>query len=62
MHMAKAPALDPATFDGVLASARAAGIDAGKLEIRPGRSADKAWTVSEIDAGELEWHLVDKPL
>ena len=49
MHMAAAPALDPATFDGVLASARAAGIDAGKLEIRPGRSADKAWTVSEID-------------
>lgn len=49
MHMAMAPPLDPATFDQVLASARAAGIDAGKLEIRPGRSADKAWTVSEID-------------
>ena len=41
--------LEPATFDRVLASARAAGIDAGKLEIRPARSADKAWTVSEID-------------
>jgi len=49
MHMAMGPALDPATFDRVLASARAAGIDAGKLEIRPARSADKAWTVSEID-------------
>ncbi|WP_295519246.1 PepSY domain-containing protein [uncultured Pseudomonas sp.] len=46
--LAAAP-LDPATFDQVLASARAAGIDAGKLEIRPARSADKAWTVSEID-------------
>ncbi len=44
-----ATALDPATFDQVLASAHAAGIDAGKLEIRPARSADKAWTVSEID-------------
>lgn len=41
--------LDPATFDRVLASARAAGITAGKLEIRPARSADKAWTVNEID-------------
>ena len=41
--------LDPATFDRVLATARAAGIDAGKVEIRPARSADKAWTVSEID-------------
>ena len=49
MHMTMAPPLDPATFDRVLASARAAGIDAGKLEIRPARSADKAWTVSEID-------------
>jgi uncharacterized iron-regulated membrane protein len=49
LHMAMAPPLDPATFDQVLASARAAGIDAGKLEIRPSRSADKAWTVSEID-------------
>ena len=49
MHMAKTPSLDPTTFDQVLASARAAGIDAGKLEIRPARSDDKAWTVSEID-------------
>jgi uncharacterized cysteine cluster protein YcgN (CxxCxxCC family) len=22
----------------------------------------RGWTVSEIDAGELEWHLVDRPL
>ena len=22
----------------------------------------RGWTVSEVDAGELEWHLVDRPL
>ncbi|KUM43928.1 PepSY-associated TM helix domain-containing protein [Pseudomonas sp. EpS/L25] len=49
MPMAMAAPLAPSTFDRVLASARAAGIDAGKVEIRPARSADKAWTVSEID-------------
>lgn len=36
-------------FDQVLASARAAGIDANKLEIKPPKSADKAWFVREID-------------
>ncbi|WP_191601205.1 PepSY-associated TM helix domain-containing protein [Marinomonas algicola] len=36
-------------FDQVLASARAAGIDAAKLEIKPPKSADKAWFVREID-------------
>jgi uncharacterized iron-regulated membrane protein len=45
-----APAmLDPALFDSVLASARGAGIDAAKVEIRPAKSADKAWVVNEID-------------
>lgn len=39
----------PAQFDGVVAAARAAGIEAGKIEIRPATRADKAWTVSEID-------------
>lgn len=39
----------PAQFDAVLSAARAAGIDAAKLEIRPSYLADKAWTVSEID-------------
>ena len=54
-HMAMAaqqPAavtITPAQFDGVLASARQADITAGKIEIRPAYSADKAWTVSEID-------------
>ncbi|WP_159336849.1 PepSY-associated TM helix domain-containing protein [Erwinia rhapontici] len=45
-----APAtVNPAQFDGVLSAARAAGIDAAKLEIRPSYRADKAWTVNEID-------------
>jgi uncharacterized iron-regulated membrane protein len=41
--------LDPALFDQVLAKARAAHIDAEKVEIRPAASDDKAWVVSEID-------------
>lgn len=42
---------DRVQFDEALHSARQAGIAAGKLEIRPPRSADKAWTVTEIDRG-----------
>lgn len=42
-------ALDLTLFDGVLHSARRAGIDASKLEIRPAKMADRAWTVTEID-------------
>lgn len=53
MHhdMADMPTLHIASqqFDGVLAAARRAGIDAGMLEIRPPREAGKAWTVTEID-------------
>lgn len=41
--------IDPALFDQVLASARAEGIRAGKVEIRPPTRADQAWTVTEID-------------
>ncbi len=40
---------DDAMFDAVLQTARAAGIDAGKVEIRPARGPDKAWTVTEVD-------------
>ncbi|MDZ7322976.1 PepSY domain-containing protein [Kosakonia sacchari] len=43
--------LDRVQFDDALHSARQAGIAASKLEIRPPRSADKAWTVTEIDRG-----------
>ncbi|WP_455821126.1 PepSY-associated TM helix domain-containing protein [Pseudomonas cerasi] len=39
----------PAQFDGVLSAARAAGIEAARLEIRPSYRAGKAWTVNEID-------------
>ncbi|ATO33691.1 hypothetical protein DZA65_02680 [Dickeya dianthicola] len=37
------------TFDNVVAAAREAGIDAGKIEIRPAAKTQRAWTVSEID-------------
>ncbi|MBD8792693.1 PepSY domain-containing protein [Pseudomonas syringae] len=36
-------------FAQVLDAARAAGIQAGKVEIKPGRDATRAWVVSEID-------------
>lgn len=52
MHMpmpTPAVTLDEAAFDRVLATARAAGINAAKLEIRPSNSPTKAWVVSEID-------------
>lgn len=49
MHHAPDAPLSPAQFDGVLAAARASGIDAAKLEIRPSYQADKAWIVGEID-------------
>ena len=39
----------PEQFDRVVAAARAAGIAAGKIEVRPAKLADTAWTVSEID-------------
>jgi uncharacterized iron-regulated membrane protein len=45
-HMA---ATDPALFDAVLGAARAAGIEASKLEIVPPRQPNRAWTVTEID-------------
>lgn len=36
-------------YDAVLEQARLAGIDAAKVEIRPGNSNNHAWTVAEID-------------
>jgi len=44
-------AMDLTLFDNVLHAARSAGIDATKLEIRPAKMADQAWTVTEIDRG-----------
>lgn len=39
---------DPAAVDDVLAAARAAGVDAGLVEIRPPAGPGTAWTVTEI--------------
>jgi len=44
-------AMDLTLFDNVLHAARSEGIDATKLEIRPAKMADQAWTVTEIDRG-----------
>ena len=46
---AQTAAVDLAMYDAVLKVAREAGINAGKLEIRPPRGDGKAWTVTEID-------------
>ncbi|BFO11045.1 hypothetical protein GGER_35550 [Serratia rubidaea] len=43
------PALDSGLYDRVLQQARAAGIDANKVEIRQPQGAGQAWSVSEID-------------
>jgi uncharacterized iron-regulated membrane protein len=42
-------AVDPALFDSVLGAARAAGIDAGMIEIARPAEHGAAWSVSEID-------------
>jgi len=49
MPKAAAVAIKLTQFDGVVQAARAAGIQAGKIEIRPTTKANKAWIVSEID-------------
>lgn len=46
-EMASSP--DVEDFDKVLLVARAAGLDASKLEIRPPSGSGRAWTVNEID-------------
>lgn len=50
MHMAMpATPIAPALFDAVLATARAAGISADKVEITPANGEGSAWVVNEID-------------
>jgi len=39
----------PDTFDTVVQAARASGIGANKIEIRPAYTPGKAWTVTEVD-------------
>lgn len=49
MTMPMSMPLDLTQFDEVLHLAQQSGIEARRLEIRPPKSADKAWTVTEID-------------
>lgn len=49
MNMAMSP--DLSLFDKTRQLAQSAGIDANAIEIRPAKSHDKAWTVTEIDRG-----------
>lgn len=49
MDMSDRTPIDPARFDRVLASARAAGIKASKIEIRPTSKPHRAWTVTEME-------------
>lgn len=47
---ASAPVADPASLiDAVYATARSAGLDSPMLELRPSRTADRAWLVREYD-------------
>lgn len=48
-HMAMTPQIDLSRLDAVLAVARQTGIDAAKVEIRPPRDVQQAWTVTEVD-------------
>lgn len=49
VEMNMAVPMDLQQFDRVLQLAKRSGIDASKLEIRPAKGTDKAWTVTEID-------------
>lgn len=51
MAMMMTMPLDLTRFDSVLHLAQQSGIDARRLEIRPPKSSDRAWTVTEIDRG-----------
>lgn len=49
MHDMPGATYADADWDRVVDTARHAGLQAAKIEIRPPKSADKAWTVTEID-------------
>lgn len=49
MDMPDRTPINPDRFDRVLASARAAGIEAAKIEIRPTSNPHRAWTVTEME-------------
>ena len=37
-------------------------ISGSRETVHQAGQSTRGWTVSEVDAGELEWHLVDRPL
>ena len=37
-------------------------ISGSRETVHEAGQSTRGWTVSEVDAGELEWHLVDRPL
>jgi len=37
-------------------------ISGSRETVHDAGQSTRGWTVSEVDAGELEWHLVDRPL
>ena len=37
-------------------------ISGSREAVHEARQSTRGWTISEEDAGELEWHVVDRPL
>ena len=37
-------------------------ISGSRVTVHEAGQSTRGWTVSEVDAGDLEWHLVDRPL
>ena len=37
-------------------------ISGSRESVHQAGQSTRGWTISEVDAGELEWHLVDRPL
>ena len=37
-------------------------ISGSRETVHEAGQSTRGWTVSEVDAGELEWHLVDRPI